>query len=139
MEDLLFSKIAGFSMWPLCKPGDKLLVKRIPLSELKTADIIVYNTNDQLVSHRLLRKFKGNGKYRLYLRGDCSLSRGEFVSEEQFFGKAIAIIKNERIVNLTGKKQRLINCVLMIISPLFSLGIKLFISFRNARTKRSKI
>lgn len=125
MEEVLFSEIAGFSMWPLLRPADKLMVKRVPIEELKRGDIILYRSGKNLVCHRLLSKAMREGKQMLYLRGDCSLSLGEFVSPEAFFGKAVAIVRKDKLKSLLGRKQRFINWVLMLVSPLFSLAIKI--------------
>jgi hypothetical protein len=123
MEEILFSEIAGLSMYPRCRPHDKLLVKKIPITELRTGDIVIYATNGKMVCHRLVRKIKDKDRYILHIRGDCSLSLGERVREEDFLGRVTGIIRGDRIVSLAGPAQRLFDLVLLFISPLFSLAI----------------
>jgi signal peptidase I len=123
MEDFLYFKISGLSMWPLCRPGDSLLIDKVTLQNLRLGDIIVYRSRGQLICHRLLRKIWHSGKYKLRVRGDCSISRGEIVTEEQFLGRASAIVRDGGIISLLGFRKR-INLALAVISPLFILGLK---------------
>jgi len=125
LEGVSFYKTTGFSMWPFLKSGERLVVKKMPIKELKIGDIILYRGNNQLVCHRLIKKVKTKERCLLYARGDNSNYSPELVTEEIFLGKAISIIKNGKIISLDGRKQRLINRFIVIIAPLISLGVKI--------------
>ncbi|MFC1804881.1 S24/S26 family peptidase [Candidatus Omnitrophota bacterium] len=125
MQEHSYFKISGLSMWPSCRPGDKLLIAKVSPQELKIGDIIAYKSQGALICHRLVMKTGRNGNIRMRARGDCSFSLGEIVDAKQFFGKATAILRGDRIISLVGLRSQMINLLLAVISPLFLLRFKL--------------
>ncbi len=123
-ENLLFIETKGFSMWPFLKGEEKLMVRRIPISELKLGDLILYKADNQSVCHRIVKKSQTNNGYLIYARGDASFGSAELVNEQMFLGKVIGIIKNDKITSLEGARQRVINRISSIISPLLNYIIK---------------
>lgn len=119
-EDLLFFETSGFSMWPFIRPKEKLVIKKFPADDLRAGDIILYRVNNQLICHRLVRK----NKDFLYTRGDNSLSAPEPITREMFIGKVVGIIKNNRTINLTSWRNRLINSFMVVIVPLIIKSLK---------------
>lgn len=111
-------------MWPFLKGKEKLMVRRIPISELKIGDLILYKANNQSVCHRLVKKSQTNNGYLIYARGDASFGSPELVNEQMFLGKVTGIIKNDKITSLEGIRQRVINRISSIISPLFNFIVK---------------
>ncbi len=123
-ENLLFIETKGFSMWPFLKGEEKLMVKMIPISELKLGDLILYKVNNQSVCHRLVKKSQTNNGYLIYAKGDAFFGSAELVNEQMFLGKVIGIIRNDKITSLEGARQRVINRISLIISPLLNFIIK---------------
>ncbi len=119
-EDLLFFETSGFSMWPFIRQGDKLVIKKVPVDDLRPGDIILYRANNQLVCHRLVKK----NRDFLYTRGDNSMSSPEVITQEIFIGKVVGIIRNNRMISLTGWRNRLINSFIVIIVPLIIRFLK---------------
>ncbi len=119
-EDLLFFETSGFSMWPFMRQGEKLVIKKVPADDLRVGDIILYRANNQLVCHRLVKK----NRDFLYTRGDNSLSSPEVITQEIFIGKVVGIIRNNRMISLTGWRNRLINSFIVIIVPLIIRFLK---------------
>jgi len=110
-------------MRPFLRAGEKLIIKRTLIEHLRIGDIILYRANNQLVCHRLIKRVKEGGIYRLYARADSSVSRPETVTADMFLGQAINIIKNDGIINLKQVKWRLINRLIVLIAPLLSRSI----------------
>lgn len=119
-EDLLFFETSGFSMWPFMRQGEKLVIKKSPVDDLKLGDIILYQANNQLACHRLVKK----NRDFLYTRGDNSLSAPEVITREMFIGKVVGIIKNNRMINLASRRNRLINRLIVITAPLIIKFLK---------------
>lgn len=124
LEAISFFETAGFSMWPFIKQGERLIIKKIPVENLKIGDIILYQKDNQFVCHRLLRLVKHKNKYLLYTRGDNSNSSLEPINEQMFLGKAMGIIKNGKTISLIGRRQ-FINQAIVIIAPLINMGIRI--------------
>ena len=131
-QDLIFVDVSGFSMWPFLIPGQKLVVKRVSVGDLKIGDIILYQANNQLVCHRLLRRTIDKKKNLLYASGDNSGSLSELVTEEMFLGKAIGILKNGKMINLSGRKQQFINRLIVEIAPLVRIFKPCYVMLRKA-------
>jgi len=115
----------GFSMWPFLNAEERLIIKKTSIEDLRVGDIILYRSDNQLVCHRLVRKVKEKERYLLYARGDNSFSAPELVRQERLFGRAIGIIKNGKMLSLTGRKQQFINRFIVLIAPLVCIGIKI--------------
>lgn len=124
-KNLLFFEAVGFSMWPFLKSGQKVIVKRIPISDLKCGDIILYRVGNQFICHRLVKKLKQGNQYLLCSRGDFSLSLPESVTEEMFLGKVSGVIKNSKIISIDGPGQHIINRIILMIAPLIVLLVKI--------------
>lgn len=144
-EKLSLFETKGFSMWPFLRQGEKLIVKKAPMESLKVGDIILYQGDNQLVCHRLVKKVKNQDEYLFYSRGDNSNSSPELITKEKFLGKITGILrKNGKITNLMGRKQQFIHRFIVIFSPLivkiikpcyFKLRnyVKLCLSYRRPR------
>ncbi|MFC1623906.1 signal peptidase I [Candidatus Omnitrophota bacterium] len=121
-QDLIFIETAGFSMWPFIKQGEKLIVKKASIEDLRIGDVILYLADNQIVCHRLVKKIKHEKDCLLYARGDNSLSPGELVIEKSLIGKVAGVLKKGRVVNLTGRQYNFINRLIVWIGPLFGMG-----------------
>ena len=125
MNDLIFIEASGFSMWPFIREGEKLIIRKTLVEDLKVGEIILYQAEDKLICHRLVKKIKDNDKYLIYSRGDNSLSLPEFVIKDKFLGKVVGVLKkNGKAVSIAGRKQRLFNRIIVMIAPLIVKIIK---------------
>jgi len=122
-NNLSFFEATGFSMWPFIKQGERLIIKKIPIGDLKIGDIILYRKDNQLICHRLIKRIGDEKGYLLYTRGDNS-SQFDSLSEEMFLGKAIGILKNCKMISLLSWEKRFVNRVIVIIAPLLNIGIR---------------
>ncbi len=114
--NLFLFETAGFSMWPFLKDGEKVIVKRTSIRDLKVGDIILYRADNKTICHRLIRKVI-QGKIQIfYVRADNS-AQIEPVTQDMFLGKVTAIIKNKNIINLCTKRQQFINHLIVIVAP----------------------
>lgn len=134
-EDLLFFETSGFSMWPFIRQGEKLVIKKAPVDDLRSGDIILYRANNQLACHRLVKKIRTKDGYLLYARGDNSNSPSELVTESMFLGKVIGIIKNGKVLSLTNCGQQLVSRLIVVTAPLLKAVIRIirpyYIKFRK--------
>lgn len=124
-NDLFFYETTGYSMWPFIRAGEKLIVKKLPVENLRAGDVILYWSNNQLICHRLVKKVKNKQKYLLYARGDNSTSSPELIEEEAYLGKAAGIVKNNEIFSFTGWKAYFFNRVIILIGPWIGLSAKI--------------
>ena len=120
MNDVAFFETAGFSMWPFLRPGQRLIIKPCAVSELKTGDMVLYQNDNQLVCHRLIKKEKHAQEYLLYTRGDNSNYRLECIPESRLKGKVIGIAKESRVINLSNMHFVILGYFMAIFAPAVS-------------------
>lgn len=120
-DSLSFYETVGFSMWPFLRAGMRLLIQRTQAEDLKIGDIILYRTDSQVVCHRLVKKLNWAKEHLFYARGDNSLGRAEAVRAECILGKAIGVVKDQQIVELTGRWRNFLNRLIIIFGPFFGL------------------
>lgn len=124
-EDLSFFETRGFSMWPFLKEGEKLIIKKTKAQDLRIGDIILYRLDSQLVCHRLIRKDSEVRKgYLIYTRGDNGGKLEGPVASEAILGMAIAVIKNNRIISLSGWRRVFLNPLIALIAPFVKWAVK---------------
>jgi signal peptidase I len=79
------------SMYPLLKPGDRLVIAPVNWKKCHIGDIIVFREEHHLVAHRLLFRYNIRERVILYQKGD-SMPCGAFIRPGQIVGKALAVI-----------------------------------------------
>lgn len=107
-------EIQGMSMWPTLKPGDRVIVRLTPPSQLKPLDIIAFMDHGALVIHRLIRVKRVRGK-RLYRQvGDNCLGWG-WIAPDQALGKVIRISRRGRVLDLARPPWSWLDRVLALV------------------------
>lgn len=86
--------IASSSMSPSYKRGDAVIIEKTSVSIIKVGDIIAFNNNKQIVTHRVVKiKEDGNTMY-FYTKGDANNSiDAEYVIQENVIGIVKNVIK----------------------------------------------
>lgn len=112
-----FRVISG-SMAPLIAVGDEIVVERASVDVLRRGDIVLYTVDGAFHTHRLLARRRRGDATLLVTKGDASLNPDQPWSEEQLLGKAVAIKKEERTIDLESGKWRTINRLLGFLAAL---------------------
>jgi hypothetical protein len=88
----------GYSMFPVIRPGDKVLVKLADKNLLpEPGCIIVAHLNSGLIMHRLTRiKNDSQGGNLLITRGDCMAEPDLPFPPDQVIGLAYSYLRNSR-------------------------------------------
>ena len=108
----------GWSMRPLIRDGDLIVVNPIENSSIKTGDVVFYSTTgNKVIVHRLIRKYKQKGRITAFIKGDASFSSPEKIDIQNVLGKVIAIERNGRKKRLDTKLHQIIGLLLSGISP----------------------
>lgn len=133
-SEVSFFQTSGFSMWPFLRSGQKIIVKRAEIADLKLGDLILYRADSELVCHRFINRIKRKDGYFLYTQADAScLSSPEAIKEEMFFGKVISIMSDNNIINLERRRQRYINILIIFLAPLLCAGLKIYHLLRGKK------
>jgi signal peptidase I len=108
----------GWSMRPLIRDGDFIIVSPVENSSIKTGDVVFYSTaGNKVIVHRLIRKYKQKGRMTVFIKGDASFSTPVKMDIQNVLGKVIAIERNGRKKRVDTKLHQLIGLFLSGISP----------------------
>ena len=110
-EESFLIKAAGFSMWPFVKDGDRLIVKKLKVQDLKIGDIILYKdgNNSQNICHRFVKKIESKDGFMLFARADAGGILSGPISEDNLIGRVIGIIRDGKVMNLRTRQQIVLN------------------------------
>jgi len=108
----------GWSMRPFIRDGDFIVVSPVKGSSIRKGDVVFYSTTEnEIIVHRIIRKYKKNDRITVLIKGDASFGPPEKVDIQNVLGKAIAIERNGREKRLDGKLYRIIDLFFAVISP----------------------
>lgn len=88
----------GISMEPTIRDGAQVKVEPAETENIKIGDIIVFD-RDILVCHRVLGRFRKNGRAYFWEKGDNSNAVG-YTSEDDIIGKAVYLIEEGKTKEL---------------------------------------
>ena len=132
--DFFYFKASGFSMWPFLSDGERVIVKKAPISRLRRGDIVLYTQGEKIVCHRLIKMVKGISGIILFTRGDNSFSHPEPIEENMYIGKAVAIERKGRLTDLDSFFFRGLNPLIIIIGPFFGMAARMLKRILKSRT-----
>jgi len=84
-------RVNGDSMAPLIGRGDEVIVEAAAADELHIGDVVVLDTGDGLLTHRLLARQGG----RLVTRGDGMATPDHPWAPEQLLGRVRSVVKGD--------------------------------------------
>ena len=99
------------SMRPLMDIDDRVLARPVDPEEVKPGDIILFRNSDALVTHRVVKVIRHNGKAMILQRGDAGGTPGT-ITPEAIVGKVVGIEKNGRFLRLGHGRLKFLNAFL---------------------------
>jgi signal peptidase I len=98
-------------MAPLIRPGDRVLVYHVSAEELRFGDIIVFRRDDDLIVHRVIKRWQDNGRLYFREKGDTRYTYGQ-TSANEIIGRVTMVKGKSKMLNLVSPLSRFINLVL---------------------------
>jgi signal peptidase I len=87
---------SGSSMLPTIRPGDVLEVHRESMGGISIGDVVVFEREARLVTHRVVEKLTKPERTLLITRGDALRAPDPPVSPEELLGRVTAILRGGR-------------------------------------------
>ena len=107
-------KSRGWSMYPMIKKGDTLLIMILNADKLNTGDIAFYCLpSGTFVVHRLIRR---NGASSLITNGDSLRRADDPVAGEYVFGRVTGIERGGKSLDLDGRFSKLIGRLITLLA-----------------------
>ncbi len=101
------------SMAPLIRPGDEVLVANVPPAMIGRGDIIVFRRNNDLIVHRVAKKWQEGQEIRFREQGDASHVFGTVLAA-QVVGRVAMVRSRCRILDLSSPLSRIISRALTL-------------------------
>ena len=111
------AKLSGFSMWPLIKPDDSLIIDH-NLNNINLGDIVVFQYQSKLVAHRVVKRFKNGASQVAYLTkgdGNCRFDQLPLFPES-ILGRVVQINGSTKTIDCSSFLWRKLNYLIAIYS-----------------------
>lgn len=77
---------SGYSMFPFLRNGDLLTVEPVSMDKIKRGDVVVFESEEKWIAHRVI-KIRSNAEgLEFLLRGDTCVTLDPPVNKENFIG-----------------------------------------------------
>ena len=131
--------IVSESMEPTLDINDVVVVQKCEPSQLQIGDIITFQQNESIISHRIINITKEKGNLKFQTKGDNNkIPDANLLESEQVYGKVIFTIRKiGKVVNYIQNARGFINIVI------FAVIVYILVSLRdkqknNRKRKRKK-
>lgn len=129
-----FLTVLSGSMRPVIEPGDMIIVKDTPVKDMKKGDIVTFEHNGKLVTHRIT-SMKEDGGLSYQTKGDANPSKDpEMIKGDEMRGTYVARIPAFGL--LMDKVTGIWGMIVLIGIPGFTLIIMEFITKRKNKKDR---
>ena len=118
----LWGRVYSGSMRPLIRVNDRVFVERLEPRQLRFGDIVLFKTENGLVIHRVLGKWRAQGALHFLQKGDFNPD-AECVSAACVLGRVRAVDRDGAVVNFVSGKGYIIQ-VAMACYSLAAFGMK---------------
>lgn len=91
---------SGHSMFPFLRKGDILTVEPIPMDKVQRGDVVVFESEEKWIAHRVIKIRKGAAGLEFLLRGDTCIKFDPVVNKKNYKGIVIAFKRKSSENNL---------------------------------------
>jgi signal peptidase I len=97
---------SGYSMFPFLRKGDLLTVEPVSMDKIKRGDVVVFESDEKWIAHRVIKIRNGAGGLEFLLRGDTCIEFDPVVDKENYIGHISSCERNKPSIsfNLISKK-----------------------------------
>lgn len=127
--------IVSESMEPTFNVNDLVVVKKVDTSELNDGDIITFENDGKVISHRILKISKNRNGVKIQTKGDNNEVQDPYeLTTEQVYGKVVfSIEKLGRFVTYIQNAKGFLNIVI------FAIIVYILVSLRDKQKNTRKI
>jgi signal peptidase I len=122
---------SGYSMNPFLKPGDRLVVKRVPPENYQVGDIVVLPNPEKIyMVHRLIKLLPG---YRGLTKGDSLLASDPApVTLSNLAGRVEMVVRDRRLIPITSGARSILKSCYAAISRMGLTSGAIRLRIKNA-------
>jgi signal peptidase len=130
---------SGYSMFPFLRKGDVQTISPVPIEDIQIGDVVVFEQNNNWISHRVIAIQKTTNEISLTLRGDTSRFLDPTVTKENYIGKTVSFERKGKTIVLDEIRNVSMRIVKQGRSRVFLLVVfkKVMFKFKNLKIKIS--
>lgn len=98
---------SGYSMFPFIRKGDILTVKPVSIETIKRGDIVVFESSEKWIAHRVIGIYIYNSQVILTTRGDSRISKDPIVIYLNFVGITTHIQRKNKLISLSSPSRKI--------------------------------
>jgi len=122
----------GGSMSPLIRAGDIVTVEAAETRALRVGDVVLFQSGNLAVVHRMLYQYVRGGTTYLLTKGDSIPDPDRPVPATRLMGRVKAIERHGRSIDLDSRPARALAVLVALASPLSAYWRPLASRARNA-------
>ncbi len=123
---------SGYSMFPFLRKGDLLTVEPVPMERIKRGDIVVFESEEKWIAHRVIKIHSNDGLIGFTTRGDARVSRDPVINKTNYIGLVPSIERGSQKISLLSFQKKISSQVHLIGGFLLSRSLNYFIRSLNA-------
>lgn len=108
----------GYSMHPLVRDGDLLLVRPVSARAVYRGDLVLCrNARGEMIVHRMVRRLGQGDSLRFELRGDRLAGPDEAVPAPEIFGRVSSVERDGVRIDIRQPAMRLLGFGIAVLGP----------------------
>lgn len=98
---------SGTSMFPFLRKGDLLTIEPVLMDEIKRGDVVVFESEEKWIAHRVIKIHSNDGLTEFTTRGDARVSNDPPVRKENYIGIVSYLERNNTFISLTSFRKKI--------------------------------
>lgn len=98
---------SGTSMYPFLRKGDLLTIEPVLMDEIKRGDVVVFESEEKWIAHRVIKIHSNDGLAEFTTRGDARVSTDPPVRQENYIGLVSYLVRNNKSISLTSFRKKI--------------------------------
>lgn len=98
---------SGYSMFPFLRKGDLLTVEPVSMGEIKRGDIVVFESEEKWIAHRVIHIHSKEGAIQIRTRGDARISSDTAINKANYVGLVSSIERDSKKISLRSFRKKL--------------------------------
>jgi signal peptidase len=91
---------SGYSMFPFLRKGDLLTVEPVSMDKIKPGDVVVFESEEKWIAHRVIRILNHKNEIQFLLRGDTNFQFDEEINQKNYIGQIKYFRRKNKSKNL---------------------------------------
>jgi signal peptidase len=98
---------SGTSMFPFLRKGDILTIDPAPMETIKRGDVVVFESEEKWIAHRVIHIHSKEGAIQIRTRGDARISSDTAINKANYVGIVSSMERDSKKISLRSFRKKL--------------------------------